>query len=97
MSNFQAVKRFVTKTAKKELAPTRVVKINMREGVTSSDGEPAYRIDIIFDGERIDAERLGNMSRAIKAHFWAIKEEHTPVYSFLRPEDEEWFYAPRKY
>ena len=94
MADFEEVKKFVTDTVKKELAPTRIVKVNMREGINSSDGEPSYRIDIVFDGDKIDARKFGNVLLAVDAHFWEIKEEHVPVYSFLKPEDEEWYYAP---
>ena len=93
MANFHEVKKYVTKTVKKELAPTRIVKINMRESVTSSDGEPAYQIDIVFDGDRPDARKMGNLRLAVKDHLWEIRDGHYPMFSILRPEDEEWYYA----
>ena len=97
MADFQQVKRWVTRTAKKELVPIRVVKVNMREGETSIDREPAYRIDIVFEGDRLDPRKVSNMLLAIKAHFWDIKEARVPMYGFLKPEDEESYYAPRDY
>lgn len=90
------VEQYINETIRKELAPnTRVVKVNMRKGVTSSDGSPAYRIDIIYEGDRPVAEKFGNMMLAISDHLWEIEDEHFPVYSLFRPENEAFRYAPR--
>ena len=97
MADFQQVKRYIDKTVKKELAPTRIVKINMREGVAGAENDPAYRIDIIFDGDQPDTRKMTNLYLAVNTHLWEIKDEHTVMFSILRPEDEEWYYGPRDY
>ena len=91
--NFKAVQRYVTNAVKQVFAPTRVVKINMREGKASSDGRPIYRIDIIYDGNLPEPSKFTDMVMAMRQHFWEIEEERDPYFSFLTPADEEWFYA----
>ena len=86
------IKEYLVKTIKKELAPTHIVKINMWEDVVGPEDEPAYRVDIVFDGERPGAKKMGSLYQTVYAHFWDIKEEHTPMFYILRPEDEEWIY-----
>ena len=87
------VERYVTETAKRELAPTRVVNVNMQEDVSGVDGGPLYRISIIYEGDRPQAKKLGKMMRAITHHFWEIEDEHSALFRFFRPESEALSYA----
>lgn len=95
MSHFNEVQQYVTRTVKKELAPTRIVKVNMREGRSGLDGEPMYEIDIIFEGEKIDARKFGNLMLTVREHLWNAGDKHFPYFNFLGPEDEARFYASR--
>ena len=95
MSDIKKVQKYITTLARKQLAPTRVIKVNMSEDHGGLDGEPRYVIDIIFDGEQLDGRKLNEMMLAVWQHLWKIDDGHTPFFSFLRPEDEAEHYAPR--
>ena len=67
----------------------------MEEGERSTDGGPLYRIDIIFDGDRPDGKRFGNLIFAVNEHFRKIRDEHLPRFKLLTPEDAADYYASR--
>ena len=95
LCEFGAVKRHLTGIIKRELAPARVVKVNMREGENLFDGRPIFQVDIIFDAERLDPEKLGGMMLAVQDHLWDINHEREPEYKLLPVEEAEDYYARR--
>ncbi|MCY4047630.1 MAG: hypothetical protein OXF42_05965 [Candidatus Dadabacteria bacterium] len=92
----KSVEKFVNKVVKKELAPTSIVKINMREDESGYDGKPLYRIDIIFDGNRPHPEQVSNMLISVGDYLWDIDDERFPLFTFLTPEDAKDYYDPVK-
>ena len=95
MNEFAEVEKYINETARKELAPTKVVRIHMREGLTSFQEEPAYHIDIIFDGDLPGGKRTGSLHLALFDHLWKIKDNHFPVVRYIRVENEAKHHAPR--
>lgn len=83
MSNFEKVKKSVPGIIKRALKPTRVSKVNIREDDSGYDGEPLYRIDVIFEGDRPKPENVGKMSLRLQDYLWDIDDERSPVVSFV--------------
>ena len=94
MHEFAEVQQHINKIARKELAPIEVVRIHMREGLTSFDEEPAYHIDIIYDGDR-PGGKIGYLNLAIQEHLWKVKDLHFPVVRYIRVENEGKYHAHR--
>ena len=95
MHEFAEVERYINETARKLLAPTEVVRIHMREGLTSFDEEPAYHIDIIFDGDQPGGKNTASLHLALFKHLWEIKDSHFPDVRYIRVENEAKHHAPR--
>ena len=95
MHEFEEVKRYINETVRKELAPTRIVRVHIHEGLTSFGEDPAYRIGVIFDGDLPDGRKSGNLQLAIEQHLWKIKDERYPIVTLIRVENEAKHYAPR--
>lgn len=86
-------KKFLTDAVKKELAPTRIIKINMREGESAYDGRPLCRIDVVVHEEDdIDTQKGMNLSLRVQNYFWDMKEEHFPLFTFLKPHEVRDYY-----
>ena len=94
MSDLTKVKKSVTGIVKQELSPTHIVKINMREDESGYDGEPLYRIDVIFDGDRPEPEKVSGMLLRVMDYLWDMKDERFPMITFLTPEDAKDYYEP---
>ena len=95
MHEFAEVEKYINETARKELAPTKVVRIHMREGLTSFQEEPAYHIDIIFDGDLPGGKRTSSLRTALSKHLWEIKDNHFPNVRYIRAENEAKYHASR--
>ena len=95
MHEFEEVKQYINETVRKELAPTRVLRVHVNEGLTSFEEEPAYRINVIFDGDLPGGKKTGNLNLALQQHLWAIKDQHFPIVRYIRAENEEKLLAPR--
>ena len=95
MNEFAEVEKYINETARKELAPTEIVRVHINEGLTSFGEEPAYRIDVIFDGDLPDGKKSGYLQLAIEQHLWKIKDEHYPIVTLIRVENEAKHHAPK--
>ena len=95
MTAFEEVKQYINETVRKELAPTRIAKVNIREGLTSFEEDPAYHIDVIIDGDLPDGKSMGLLDLALFKHLWEIKDEHFPIVHYIGVEEEAEYYAPR--
>ena len=95
MNEFAEVEKYINETARKLLAPTEVVRIHIREGLTSFDEEPAYHIDIIFDGDLPGGKKTGSLRLALSKRLWEIKDNHFPNVRYIRVENEAKYHAPR--
>ena len=96
MSHLAKVRKSVSDIVKVELAPTPIVKINIYEDESGYDGEPLYRIDIVFDGERPGAEQVSSLLLRVTDYLWDIDDERFPLITFLTPEDAKDYYDPVK-
>ena len=94
MSVRKAVKKSVSGIIKRELAPMSIVNINMREDENGHDGEPIYRIEVIFNGEGPHPERVSKMLVCVWRHLWDIDDKRFPDITFLTTEDAKDYYEP---
>ena len=83
MSNFEKVKKSVPGIIKRALKPCRVSKVNIREDESGYDGEPLYRIDIVFEGGRPKPDNVSKMFIRVQDYLWDINDERSPLYSFV--------------
>ena len=95
MADFEEVKQYINETVRKELAPTKIVRVHINEGLTSFGEDPAYRIDVIFDGDLPDGRKSGDLQLALDEHLWKIKDEHYPLVTLIRLENEAQYHAPQ--
>ena len=93
---FNAVKEAVTAIVKRELAPIAVVEVNMREDISVCDGDPIYRIDIVFDGARPSGEQASSTLLKLREYLWDMDDERFPLITFIdapkkraRPADKK--------
>ena len=94
MHAFEEVKQQINELVRKELAPAQILRVHVNEGLTSFEEEPAYRIDVIFDGERPDGGKTGQLQLMLDQHLWKIKDEHYPIVTLVRVENEAKRHAP---
>ena len=94
MPNFSTIRKHVNDTVKKELAPTSVVKIKMKEDESGYDGSPLYRIDVIFKGERPRPEKVSSLLLNVRKYLWEIDDNRFPLFTYLTPEDAKDYYEP---
>ena len=96
MNEFAEVEKRINELAREKLAPLKVVRIHMREGLTSFQEEPAYHIDIFFDGDgRPGGKRTNSLHTALFDHLWKIKDDHFPVVTYIKVGDEDKHHEPR--
>ena len=94
MYEFAEVEKQINEIAREKLAPIKVVRIHMREGLTSFQEEPAYYIDIIFDGDgRPGGKRTNSLHTALFDYLWKIKDDHFPVVRYINVENEATYHA----
>ena len=94
MHAFEEVKQQINELVRKELAPAQILRVHVNEGLTSFEEEPAYRIDVIFDGDRPGGGKTGYLNLALQQHLWKIKDDHFPIVRCIRVENEAKYHAP---
>ena len=93
MHEFEEVKQHIDEIVRRELDSTRIVRIHIHEGLTSFDEAPAYHIGIIFDGDLPGGKKTSSLNSALQKHLWEIKDDHFPIPTYIRVENEAKHYA----
>lgn len=73
----------VSAIVKEELKSTRVSKVNIREDESSYDSEPLYRIEIIFEGKRLNPDNVNKMLLRVRDCLLDIDDERFPLITFV--------------
>ena len=92
MSDFETVRKDLTEIVKRELSQTSVVKVNIKEDEDFYNGDPLYRIDIIFGGRLPEPDEINGLLRSTKNHLWDANDGHAPHFTFLTRKDAEDYY-----
>ena len=95
MSGIETVRDSVSDIVRNELASTSVVGVDMREDVSGYDGEPLYRVAVVFEGKRPRPKQVGSMLLHVRKYLWNAGDERFPIFTFLTPKDAEEYYGSR--
>ena len=78
----EAIRKVVTQ----QLAPTKIVDVKVSED-TDHDGDPILRIVVVFDGDRLEPQKVVGLTRHLREPFQKLQEHRFPMFSFKKPSE----------